>query len=156
MKDKMFRFQSSRRYSQIPFLLLLVVCCFPFVSASAALVLGLAFSLLIGTPFKDVITKWNGHLLRASVVGFGFGINVNTLIDAGRGNIGITAAFVFGVLAAGLTIGLLLKIDRVSSLLISVGTAICGGSAIIAVGSAIKANSDRLSIATGTIFLLNA
>ncbi len=43
------------------------------------------------------------------VIGFGFGININTLVDAGRVNIGITAEFVFGVLAVGLTIGMLLK-----------------------------------------------
>src|SRR5690606_38122551 len=54
-----------------------------------------------------------------------------------------------------LALGVFLKIDKITALLVSVGTAICGGSAIAAVGSTVKADSDQLSIATGTIFLLN-
>lgn len=125
------------------------------ISAATALVLGLLFSLLIGTPFKDLITKWSGYLLKASVIGFGFGINIHTLLDAGKENIGITAGFVFGALAVGIILGMFLRIDKITALLVSVGTAICGGSAIAAVGSTVKADSDQLSIATGTIFLLN-
>jgi len=156
MKGKVYRFQSSSRYLLIFYSLLLVICCFPFVSAATALVLGLLFSLLIGTPYKDLITKWSGYLLKASVIGFGFGINIQTLLDAGKENIGMTAGFVFGALAAGIALGIFFKIDKVTALLVAVGTAICGGSAIAAVGSTVKADSDQLSIATGTIFLLNA
>ena len=43
-----------------------------------------------------------------------------------------------------------------TSVLISVGTAICGGSAIAAVASVIGAAEQEISIAIGTIFLLNA
>lgn len=155
MKGKAYRFQGSKRYSQVLYSLLLVTCCFPFISASTALVLGLLFSITIGTPFKDIVTTWHGYLLKASVIGFGFGINIDVLLSAGKENIGITSGFVFGAMAVGLALGVFLKIDKVTALLVSVGTAICGGSAIAAVGSTIKADSDQLSIATGTVFLLN-
>src|SRR5690606_14012011 len=130
-------------------------CCFPFISASTALVLGLLFSLTIGIPFKDLVATWHGYLLKASVIGFGFGINIDVLLSAGKENIGITAGFVFGAMAVGLALGVFLKIDKVTALLVSVGTAICGASAIAAVGSAIKADADQLSIATGTVCLQN-
>ena len=103
-----------------------------------------------------MMSKWSGLLLKASVIGFGFGIDIHVLLNAGKENIGITGGFVLGALAIGILLGTLLKIDKITALLISAGTAICGGSAIAAVGSTVKANPDQLSIATGTVFLLNA
>ncbi|ANH79827.1 hypothetical protein A8C56_01520 [Niabella ginsenosidivorans] len=156
MKGKIYRFQNNSRYPQLLYILLLLTCCFPFVSASCALLLGLLASVLMGAPFKNLMNKWSGILLKASVIGFGFGIDIHVLVHAGRENIGVTAGFVLGALAIGILLGALLKIDKTIALLISVGTAICGGSAIAAVGSTVKANSDQLSVATGTVFLLNA
>jgi uncharacterized integral membrane protein (TIGR00698 family) len=49
-----------------------------------------------------------------------------------------------------------LKVDRDTSYLISSGTAICGGSAIAAVGSVLKADDGEMSVSLGTIFILNA
>jgi uncharacterized integral membrane protein (TIGR00698 family) len=141
---------------QALYLLLLIICCFPFISSSWALLLGLMFSLLIGTPFKAHVDKWGSYLLKTSVIGLGFGINMQSLLKAGKENIGTTTIFVLGVLLVGILLGLCLKIDRMTALLISVGTAICGGSAIAAIGSALKASPGQLSISTGTIFLLNA
>jgi uncharacterized integral membrane protein (TIGR00698 family) len=156
MESKIYRYVIRGEKQQVLYLLLLFICCFPFMSASWALLLGLIFSLLIGTPFKENVDKWGTYLLKASVIGLGFGINVQVLLKAGRENVGMTTAFVFGILLIGIILGVFLKIDKTIALLIAVGTAICGGSAIAAVGSAMKANSNQLSISTGTIFLLNA
>lgn len=156
MEGKISQSFIAGRNQQVLYLLVLIICCFPFVSSSGALLLGLIFSLLIGTPFKSHVDKWGGYLLKASVIGLGFGINIHVLLKAGKENVGMTTIFVLGVLLAGILMGVLLKIDKMTALLISVGTAICGGSAIAAVGSAMKANSAQLSISTGTIFLLNA
>jgi len=155
MKGKIYRFRRSSRYPQLLYLVLVMICCFPFISASVALVLGLLFSLFIGTPFKGLVNRWNGYLLKASVIGFGFGINIHVLLHAGRENIGFTGGFVLGALVVGLALGIFMKIESITALLISVGTAICGGSAIAAVGSTVKADADQLSIANGTVFLLN-
>jgi uncharacterized integral membrane protein (TIGR00698 family) len=141
---------------QALYLLLLIICCFPVISSSWALLFGLMFSMLIGTPFKAQVDRWGSYLLKATVIGLGFGINMHTLLKAGKENVGTTTLFVLGVLLVGILLGLFLKIDKMTSLLISVGTAICGGSAIAAIGSAMKATSSELSISTGTIFLLNA
>lgn len=133
-----------------------VLCCFPFTTSSWALLLGLLFALTLGNPFPQQSGQWGSVLLRASVVGLGFGINTQVLLAAGRQNIGTTTIFVLGVLGAGFLLGNLLKIDRTTGLLVSVGTAICGGSAIAAVGSVMKANAQQLSMSTGVVFLLNA
>jgi uncharacterized integral membrane protein (TIGR00698 family) len=133
-----------------------MLCGFPAVSASSALALGFLFSILWGNPIEEYSGKLGGYLLKTSVIGLGFGINIQVLLNAGKDNIGITTIFVLGVLGMGLLLGRTFKIEKITAILISVGTAICGGSAIAAVGSILKANANQLSIATGTVFLLNA
>ncbi|TAF29492.1 MAG: putative sulfate exporter family transporter [Runella slithyformis] len=141
---------------KILFIAVFVLCLTVYVSASMALFLGLGFALLLGNPFGKNVSQWGGYLLKTSVVGLGFGINIQVLLKAGQDNIGTTTLFVIGVLTIGYFLGKALKIDRQISLLVSVGTAICGGSAIAAVGSVIKADANQLSMATGVVFLLNA
>ncbi len=140
------------------FLLLIItfICCFPFVDASIALLLGLIFGLIIKNPFKDSTNVWGGYLLKTAIIGLGFGINSRVLLEAGKENIGTTTFFVFFVLGIGFLIGKALKLDKIITLLISVGTAICGGSAIAAIGSVIKADTNQITISTGVVFLLNA
>src|SRR3546814_1969679 len=76
------------RNPQVLYLFLLAACCFPVVSAPGALLLGLIFSLFIGTPFKAIADKWSVYLLKTSVIGFGFGIDIKVLLLAGKENIG--------------------------------------------------------------------
>jgi uncharacterized integral membrane protein (TIGR00698 family) len=146
----------SQKINQVFFFLLLAICLTPYITSSVALLLGLAVALIIGNPFQPQTSAWGGYLLKASVIGLGFGINIQVLVKSGQESVGITTIFVVGVLVVGYLLGKLLKIDRLISLLISVGTAICGGSAIAAIGSVMKANSNQLSMATGVVFLLNA
>ncbi|MCU0339453.1 MAG: putative sulfate exporter family transporter [Spirosomaceae bacterium] len=141
---------------KIRFVAAFLFCCTPWASASVALLLGLVMALIWRNPFERHTSKWGGYLLKTSVVGLGFGINMQVLLQSGQDNVGITACFVFGVLGTGYFLGKLLKINRLISLLVSVGTAICGGSAIAAVGSVLKADANQLSMATGVVFLLNA
>jgi uncharacterized integral membrane protein (TIGR00698 family) len=141
------------------FFFIALVCCVPsFVSSSIALLLGITFAISFGNnySFKAQTSTWGGYLLKSSVIGLGFGINFKVLLEAGKNNMATTAFFVFGAMIIGLALGRLLKIDKKIALLVSAGTAICGGSAIAAVGSVVKADANQLSISTGVVFLLNA
>lgn len=138
------------------YFLLIFICCLPVISSSTALLLGFLYSQFIKNPFPEKSSIWGGYFLKASVIGLGFGINFQLLMSSAKDNIFTTTIFVIGVLFLGLTIGYLLKIEKTTSILIAVGTAICGGSAIIAIGSILKATTNQLTIATGTVFLLNA
>ncbi|MCU0471658.1 MAG: putative sulfate exporter family transporter [Arcicella sp.] len=137
-------------------LFLAIVCCFPFINSTWALILGLIFALIIGNPFTKETNKWGGYLLKSSVIGLGFGINIQVLLKAGQENIGTTTIFVLIALGGGILLGKLLKLDTKVGLLVASGTAICGGSAIAAIGSVIKADANQLSVSTGIVFLLNA
>ena len=138
--------------------------CFPalsavggFVTPPVALFLGLVYALLFGKPFASFNKKMSKVLLQYSVVGLGFGMNLYDSLASGGSGMLFTIVSVFGTLAIGWFIGRkLLGVDRNISYLISSGTAICGGSAIAAVGPVIKAKDNEMSVALGCVFILNA
>ena len=128
-----------------------------WVTPPVVLFLGLAFALCCGQPCSTFNKRASKLLLQYSVVGLGFGMNIEASLASGKDGMLFTIISVFGTLLIGWLIGRkLLKVDRNTSYLISSGTAICGGSAIAAVGPVIKAKDSEMSVALGTVFILNA
>ncbi len=138
------------------FFILVLFILSPWGSPAAALALGLLMALTIGNPFPALSGGPAKYLLQTSVVLLGFGMNLSTVYKAGREGILFIVCVVFGALILGFLIGKLLKTPGRITTLVSTGTAICGGSAIAAVGPAIKAENDEMSVSLGTIFVLNA
>ena len=56
----------------------------------------------------------------------------------------------------GMILGRLFSVGRTNAYLVSVGTAICGGSAIAAVGKVMDATDEQMAVSLGTVFILNA
>lgn len=128
-----------------------------WVTPPVALFLGLAFALLCGQAYPAFNKKVSKKLLQYSVVGLGFGMNLHASLASGKEGMMFTIVSVVGTMVMGMLIGRkLLKMNRDTSYLISSGTAICGGSAIAAVGPVIKAKDSDMSVALATIFVLNA
>lgn len=128
-----------------------------WVTPPVALFLGLAFALLCGQAYPKFNKKVSKKLLQYSVVGLGFGMNLHASLASGKEGMLFTIISVIGTMFIGMFIGRkLLKVNRNTSYLISSGTAICGGSAIAAVGPVIKAKDSDMSVALATIFVLNA
>ena len=128
-----------------------------WVTPPVALFLGLAFALLCGQAYPKFNKKVSKKLLQYSVVGLGFGMNLHTSLASGKEGMMFTIISVIGTMIIGMFIGRkMLKVNRDTSYLISSGTAICGGSAIAAVGPVIKAKDSDMSVALATIFVLNA
>lgn len=128
-----------------------------WVTPPAALFIGLIFALTCGQAFPKFNKKMSKYLLQYSVVGLGFGMNLQASLQSGKEGMVFTIISVAGTMLTGWFIGRkLIKVDRNTSYLISSGTAICGGSAIAAVGPVIKARDEEMSVALGTIFILNA
>jgi uncharacterized integral membrane protein (TIGR00698 family) len=128
-----------------------------WVTPPIALFAGLAFALLCGQAYPKFNKKCSKKLLQYSVVGLGFGMNLHSALASGREGMEFTIISVVGTLAIGWFIGRkMLGVDQRTSYLISSGTAICGGSAIAAVGPVIKANDSEMSVSLATIFILNA
>ena len=143
-------------YRQVIFILCLVACILLPVDPPVALLTGLVIALVIGHPFIQLNKKATTLLLQVSVVCLGFNMNFEHAMKAGKEGFFFTIGTIALTLIAGYFIGKKLKIDDNTSMLISNGTAICGGSAIAAVAPIIKASDEQISVSLGTIFILNS
>jgi uncharacterized integral membrane protein (TIGR00698 family) len=126
------------------------------VSPPFALAGGLAFAFLVHHPYPTESRHLAHFLLQASVVLLGFGMNLGQVLAAGRAGLLYSAIGISLTLWLGLLLGRLLHVERVSSTLIAAGTAICGGSAIAAVGPVLEAGEEALAVSLGAVFLLNS
>ena len=146
----------SPTFQKIVFVILLLICMLPFINAPMALILGFVMVNVMGNPYKEYSSKAVKWLLKASIVGLGFGMNFYSAINAGKDSLILTVSTIVLVLALGYVIGRMLNIEQKTSYLVSSGTAICGGSAIAAVSPIIDADPKQISVALGTVFILNA
>jgi uncharacterized integral membrane protein (TIGR00698 family) len=143
-------------FPSILFFLGLALCLLPFISTPIALGMGLALGLSVGNPYAKETKRVTKLLLQVCVVGLGFGISLNKVVQAGEDGFFFTVATIVGTLVLGFLVGKLLKINIRTAHLIASGTAICGGSAIAAVGPVLEADDREMSVSLGTVFILNS
>ncbi len=142
--------------SKILFIAGLLFCLTPWASPPMALLVGLVFGAIATHPYPGESRQVSKYLLQAAVVGLGFGMNLHEVVRAGSSGFVYTAVGIAFALTLGTLIGKLFAVNSTPSFLISAGTAICGGSAIAAIGPVIGASEDEMSVSLGTIFLLNS
>ncbi len=147
---------TTTRFSRALFLCALLFCLTPWASPGLALALGLVIALAFETPFPLLLKRWSKPLLQLSVVLLGFGMNLGAIAQAARHGFWLSALTIAVSFSLGALLRRLLKLPTSTSTLLSAGTAICGGSAIAAVALAIGAAQAEISVALGTVFLLNA
>lgn len=135
---------------------LAALCLLPFISPALALVFGMATAQICGNPYLAKTQKLTKQLLALSIIGLGAGMDLNVIAQTGLHGIYLTALTIFAVLAAGLVIGHFLRVNKDTSILIAIGTAICGGSAIAAAAPVLNAKDQNISVALGVVFILNA
>ena len=145
-----------KKFNSYYYLLLAFICLTSWISPPIALFLGLAFALTLGSPFPVFNKKASKYLLQIAVIGLGFGMNLHESLKAGTDGILFTIISVVSVIIIGILVGKFYKVDKVTSYLISSGTAICGGSAIAAVGPIVRADESQMSVSLATVFVLNA
>lgn len=121
-----------------------------------AVITGIVFAVLLGNPFKEYTSKITSPLLGAAIVGMGCGMNLIKVLQAGANGIVYTLIGICAGLGLGVLVGKWLKLNRDTMYLISVGTSICGGSAIAAAAPVLKAKAHDVAIASATVFTLNA
>ena len=126
------------------------------ITPAISLFIGLIYALIFPIPYPKFNKKASKYLLQISVVGLGFGMNIVDSLKSGSSGMLFTIASVMGVMVLGVLLGRWLHLNKKTSYLISSGTAICGGSAIAAVGPIIKASEDEMAVSLGVIFILNA
>jgi uncharacterized integral membrane protein (TIGR00698 family) len=138
------------------FLIGVILAATGLVSPPVALVGGIIYGFTFVHPFHVAAKQLSKLLLQASVVGLGFGMDLQEVIQVGRSGFIYTAASISFALLLGWGLGRLLKVKQRISFLISTGTAICGGSAIAAIAPITNATEEEIAVSLGTVFLLNS
>jgi uncharacterized integral membrane protein (TIGR00698 family) len=138
------------------FVVLALLSLTPWASAPEALVGGIVFALGFNQPPPAFARRWTTPLLQAAVVGLGAGMDLGVITKVGVRGVGYTAVGIAVTLLITRVLATLLRTDPTISLLVGVGTAICGGSAIAAVAPVIRAKSSQTSVALAVVFCLNA
>ncbi|MDE0453294.1 MAG: putative sulfate exporter family transporter [Gammaproteobacteria bacterium] len=121
-----------------------------------ALVVGAAVSLALQPEWPAYINRAGQLCLKAAIVCLGFTLNVQVLWQTSRDYSWLVLVFVACTLIAGLVIGRLMRVDEDQSRLLSTGTAICGGTAIVTLAPIIRARPASVAICIGIVFILNA
>ena len=134
----------------------LILAASGLVSPPIALLGGLIYGFTVTHPFNVESKRLAKFLLQASVIALGFGMNFHEVLRAGRSGFLYTAVSITVAMLLGLGLGYFIRVGKIPAFLISAGTAICGGSAIAAVGPIADANEEEMAVALGTVFILNS
>lgn len=134
----------------------LILAASGLLSPPVALAVGLVYGLSFVHPFHLDARRLARFLLQVAVVGLGFGMNLTEVLHVGASGFVYTAASISFALALGWLLGRWLRVEKTASLLISAGTAICGGSAIAALAPILQADEEAMAVSLGTVFVLNS
>ena len=128
----------------------------PITNSAIALLLGITFGLIFNNYWSSFSKNYSKKILNISIIGLGFGLNLHEAFSVSKDGFLITLITISTVFVLGFILYKILKTDKNTSLLISSGTAICGGSAIAAISSVINPKANQISIALVIVFILNA
>ncbi|MDE0420958.1 MAG: putative sulfate exporter family transporter [Gammaproteobacteria bacterium] len=149
-------FPSGRDRTKWLLALLALVAAIWVGHPALALVVGTAVSLALAPSVPAYIDQAGKLCLKAAIVVLGFSLNIEVLWRTSSEYSGLIVAFVGCTLVAGLIIGRLIRVDDDQSRLLSTGTAICGGTAIVTLAPIIRARPESVAICIGIVFILNA
>lgn len=142
--------------ARILFIVLGILSLFPFINAPIALLMGLGISMIFGNPFPDFSSKASKKVLQWSIIGLGFGLQLQEALAVSKAGLWLTVLTIALVFLSVFLLNRFFKLPSGLAKLIASGTAICGGSAIAAVAPVIKAKNEEISMAIGAVFVLNA
>lgn len=121
------------------------------------IVLGILVRNLVspGTQFTPGIQFAGKQVLQWSIIALGFGLSLDQVAKTGLESLSVTLITMTVAFLSARALGRLLGVHDKLKILIGVGTAICGGSAIAAVTPIIKPDDHDTAFAISTIFLFN-
>jgi uncharacterized integral membrane protein (TIGR00698 family) len=147
---------NSPTFARIYFIAAIIAIVVFRLSPTVALLMGIACGIFFVNPYPSSSRTWTKILLQGSIIGLGFGMDFRAVMEAGRDGFVFTLVTITLAIGVGYVLGRMLNVERVISYLVSVGTAICGGSAIAAVSQVMNAGEKEISVSIGIVFILNA
>lgn len=136
----------------------LLGCAFPVVGGPVfAILLGMLAALVLQNkaPFRAGIAFTSKKVLQYAVILLGFGLNLSQIAQVGSKSLPIICSTITTSLVIAFVISRWLKMPCNISVLVGVGSSICGGSAIAATAPVIGADDDEIAQSISVIFLFN-
>lgn len=153
--------------SRLPGLLLSVAIALVALGLGkvAPLVGGPVFGIVLGILVRNTMAPGGTYtpgiqfagkqVLQWSIIALGFGLSLDQVAKTGLESLSVTLVTMTMAFLTAWGLGRVLKVHDKLKILIGVGTAICGGSAIAAVTPIIKPDEHDTAFAISTIFLFN-
>ena len=123
---------------------------------AVALLIGAALTLSLNRVLVEGGSRYGKLMLQTAIVLLGLRLGLDQVLTVSADSIELVIGFVLCVLAVGMLAGHLIGLDRISTVLLSGGTAICGGTAIATLAPILRAKPEQLAVAIAIVFLLNA
>ncbi len=131
---------------------------FPLIGSA---IFGIVAGVLVGNLSRPG-ERWQAgisfagrQLLQTSIVLLGLGLPLARVWQTGLASLQITLLTISAAFISALLVGRLLRIPFRLSVLIGTGTAICGGSAIVAIAPVVRPEAHETAFSLSTIFLFN-
>lgn len=152
---------------KLPGVLLCLVLSIPayFLGIWLPVVGGPVFGILLGmvvtlfikdkTFIQAGMSYTSKKILQYAVILLGFGLNISAVLEKGAQSLPIILVTIGTALITGFIFSKILKIKKNVGILVSVGSSICGGSAIAAAAPVINAQDDEIAQSISVIFLFN-
>ncbi|WP_010531950.1 YeiH family protein [Lentibacillus jeotgali] len=137
--------------------LLALVPGFAYVGQLAcAIIIAIAYRQIFGYPeaIRAGVTFSAKKLLRLAIILYGLRLNINTVLSDGLGLLLRDAAVILFAILLMVWLAKVFKADTSISLLLGVGTGVCGAAAIAAVAPIVKAKDEDTAIGVGIIALM--
>ncbi len=125
-------------------------------NAALALFLGIILTIYREVPKTFFTQKYGSKILQTGIVFLGGSLSLDSFIEINSSYFLLISLYVIAAFSLVLLVGRILGVSKKLSFLLGSGTAICGGTAIAAVGPAIKAKPEEFTTAITIVFLLNA
>ncbi len=131
---------------------------FPIIGGPVfGIILGMILTNFIKdkSSFNAGIKFSSKKILQYAVILLGFGLNLTVVLETGRESLPIIVSTISTSLIIAFILQKILHIDKKISILVGVGSSICGGSAIAATAPVIKADDNEVAQAISVIFFFN-
>ena len=130
----------------------------PLIGSSVlAIVFGIVLnnSMKLPAVFQEGLSYSGKKLLQYSIIFLGFSMSIGQVSETGLSSLRISLITILIAFLAAYLAGRFFKMNRVLTILIGFGTAICGGSAIAAASPILEADEEEIALSISTIFFFN-
>lgn len=123
---------------------------------ACAIIIAVVYRQIFGYPeiIRNGITFSSQKLLRLAIILYGLKLNIDTVFHDGLGLLARDSLIILFAILFTVWLAKVIKADKMISLLLGVGTGVCGAAAIAAIAPIVKSRDEDTAIGVGIIALM--